>query len=286
METSQEKIDLFNKYLVDFQDDISRIVSRYRKPHHPYSAEELISDVNISLIKKSEKLISSEESVLSSFNNFKKVAYAFCKNSVIWSHKGSTYETKKYLENRSDTLIKDSEGDLKSLFEFVCDSVGEEDENFLKLNESDKFQTIMKWVFDYSHFLSPNQKNILQFVLSGKKQPEIAEITGTTNQAVSDALINAYRKIQSNIKIDVFSDSSDGDKMAEGLESVKYIFGQDRTSNRKMSPDFCRKIKKLLEGNPKKYTLDDLCEITGKKHSKKQICVIINNSKHCQFLKI
>lgn len=286
MEISQDQVDKFNSYLVDFQEDIVRIVSRYRKSHHPHSAEELVSDVNLSLIKKSEDLILSEESVLLDFNNFKKVAYAYSKNVVIWSHKGSNHETRKYLENKSDKLIKDSEGDLKSLFEFVCENIGEEDEDFLKLNESDKFQSILKWVFDYSHFLSPHQKNVLKFSLAGKGQDEIAEAMGVTHQAVSDLLINSYKKIKSNLKIDVFNDSSDSNLAVEGISSVNYLFGKERVKDRKMSVSFQKNIKKILEENPNEYTLDDLHRITKRKHTKKQICIFVNKNRYNNFLKI
>ena len=58
----------------------------------------------------------------------------------------------------------------------------------------DKFRGKLKWHVNNS--LSPRQKQVIRYYLSGKKEREIAEILGITQQVVNIYKHRAIRKLQ------------------------------------------------------------------------------------------
>ena len=206
---SEKDQETFNLWLSDYQKDFVKIVGKFRRPNHPLSSDEIISEINLTLIKKREKLINQEESIIADQVTFKKVSYAYAKNYIVWTAGGATNKDKKYLKKRSDGVITTDEGE-KTLFEYVCETIGSEDEGFRKLEDSDKFQNILKWIFDYSHFLTSHQKNVLELVLTGKTLQEIGQLLGVTHQAVSALSIEVFRRIQNHIKVDLSDGNTKG----------------------------------------------------------------------------
>ncbi|MEA3296745.1 MAG: LuxR C-terminal-related transcriptional regulator [candidate division Zixibacteria bacterium] len=58
----------------------------------------------------------------------------------------------------------------------------------------DKFRSKLKWHVDNS--LSPRQKQVIRYYLSGKKEREIAEMLGITQQVVNIYKQRAIKKLQ------------------------------------------------------------------------------------------
>ena len=156
------KENLFNDWLSEYQSDFAKIVGKHRLDRHPLSAEEIISEINIGILKKKDSLIYGEGSVMDCHSTFKKVAYAFARNFVSWTADGVSLKDKKYLTLRKDGVVStEDEGEI-SLFEYVSQTIGSEDPFFQKFNTSKKFSNIMKWILLYSEFLNPHQKNLLE----------------------------------------------------------------------------------------------------------------------------
>ncbi len=86
-EPTEEQINQFNLWLQDFQTDIIKIVGKYRKSYHKLSSEEVISEINISLLKKRTGLI---EYMIKNDGfhqqNFKRSAFVYSRNLISWTH--------------------------------------------------------------------------------------------------------------------------------------------------------------------------------------------------------
>lgn len=285
MSISQKDQKVFNDWLSLYQEDFVKIVGKFRRNSHPLSLEEIISEINHGFIKSSEKLINQEDTILKDHTTFKKVAYAFARNHIAWTSDGVSKKDKNYLSKRSDTMVKTNEGEDKTLFEYVCETIGDQDESFKKLEESDKFQNILKWIFDYSHFLTDHQKNVLELVLSGKSQEDIGEFLGVTHQAISAITIELFQKIKNHIKVDVNNGNSDAKIIKDGHSSVKNLYGDNRIKSRRVDPKKLDKIKKLIHLKPKTYTFDDLSQKVGKSISPQQIAAWINSQKFNNLIK-
>ena len=285
MSISSKDQETFNEWLSLYQEDFVKIVGKFRRNTHPLSLEEIISEVNHGFINASEKLINQEDTILKDHTTFKKVAYAFARNYIAWTADGVTNRDKKYLSKRSDAIIKTDEGQDKTLFEYVCETIGAQDDSFKKLEESDKFQNILKWIFDYSHFLTNHQKNVFELVLSGKGQEDIGDYLGVTHQAISAITIELFQKIKNHIKIDINDSNSDAKAIIEGHSSVSKLYGIERVKSRTLSQDGLSKIKTLIHSRPKTYTFDDLSKKVGKSISPKQIAAWVNSQQFHNLIK-
>lgn len=210
------------QWLSNYQDSMIKIIGKHRKPHHKLSVEEIISEVNNYFINKlSDKVFENE-------TEFKKFLYANCRNFIKWTSKGGlSSKAKKYYEIKDDSLIKSDEGN-KTIFDYMCQTIGAEDPNFAKLNHSDKHNNIIKWLLDYSDILTPRQKNIFPFVLQGKTLDELGEALGVSHQAISHSILDIYDRIKSYIKIDINEDF-DKEFLIEGNKSINYLFSKERS---------------------------------------------------------
>lgn len=216
------------QWLSEHQDAMIKIIGKHRKPHHKLSVEEIISEVNNHFISKlSDKVFENE-------TEFQKFVYATCLNFIKWTSKGGfSYRERKYQERKDDSLVKSDEGD-KTIFDYMCQTIGAEDPNFAKLNHSDKHNNIVKWLLDYSDILTPRQKNIFPFVLQGKTLDELGEALGVTHQAISHSILDIYDRIKSYIKIDINEDC-DTTFLTKGNDAVNYLFGPERKKSRTKS---------------------------------------------------
>lgn len=280
---NEEKLNQFNGWLVSFQEDLVKIVGKHRYNHHSLNSEEIISEINLSLLKRAEKIVSDPERTLTSEVDFKKMAYAYARNYIKWTADGVSERDKKYNNNRSDGVVSSEDGS-KTVFESVCDTLGQEDFSFEKLNDSDKFQNVLSWIFNYSHFLTPHQKNILELFISGKKLDQIGDLTGVSHQAISSLSIDMFNSIKSHIKIELNNEESEKVKIKDGYKAINYLFG-DLRKKRRMDPKDLKRIIKSLTDNPKKHSLKDLTELFDGRYSLKQIGAYVNRNRYNKLLK-
>jgi RNA polymerase sigma factor (sigma-70 family) len=284
MQTNNNKISQFNAWLSDYQEDLNKIVGKHKFNSHALDQGELVSEINLGILKSYEKLLNEKESPIETRLDFNKMAYSYARNYIKWTADGASNKDKKYIKKRKDGLVSSEDGE-KTLFESVCETIGSEDSFFASLSESDKFQNLLSWILDYSHFLTPHQKNIFELILSGKNLDEIGELTGVSHQAISCISIEIFNKIKSNIKVKINDENSDKIKIKKGHSCVKELFGPER-KNRAMNPKDLSLIKSTLANYPKKYSLKDLEGLLKKRYNSKQIAAYVNSQKYNKFLKV
>jgi len=278
-----KKIDQFNNWLSEYQDDLNKIVGKYRLTYHALEHDEVISEINLGILKSYGKILSDPSRAINSQLEFNKMAYSYARNYIKWTADGVSQKDKKYIEKRSDGTV-DIDGEEKTVFESVCETIGIDDEFFQSLSESDKFQNLLSWIFDYSHFLSPNQKNILELILSGKNFDQIGDLLGVTHQAISFASIEMFNRIKNHVKVNINDSESDKLKIKKGISAINNLFGEER-SRPKLSPQDAQLIKSTLINNPSEYTLYDLENLINRRSNWRQICVFTNRNKMHPFLK-
>lgn len=283
MTNKDKKIEKFNQWLSCYQEDLSRIVGKYRFANHALEHDEVISEINLGVIKSYEKLALDSEKPVKTESDFKKIVYSYARNYIKWTADGVSNRDKKYIMNRQDGVVT-FDGEGKTVFESICETIGKEDSFFASLNDSDKFQNILSWIFDFSHFLTPHQKNILELLLSGKNLDEVGDLTGVSHQAISSISIEMFAAIKNNVKVSIGDDDSDKLKIKEGYSSIKKLFSLERKS-RMMNLKDLSFIKSRLIENPKKYTLIDLVDMLKGKYSSRQICAYVNRNKYNIYLK-
>ena len=119
--------DSFDLFLCNFQEDIRRIIGKFRKNYHALSPEELASECNVHLLKYKNKILDSFLDSEFNESDFKKISYHYVKNLVSWSHYGEVNE--KYNAKRLDQIHETEDGS-KTTFELSLDTQGKEDSFF------------------------------------------------------------------------------------------------------------------------------------------------------------
>lgn len=215
------------EWLIEYQDDLVKIIGKHRYDKHEMSVDEILSEVNTYVVSKPDKLI---QQGVKDQASFKKTCYTFARNIIKWTAKGKSVKDQKYKNQKVDYVIEDEDGS-KTAFEYICSTIGEEDPDFAKLDVSQKHSNIVKWILDYSWFLNSRQKNILPYVMQGKTMDEIAEPLNITHQAVSHLMRDAFEKIKNHVKVDLDSDD-DATIIHNGRDSINFLFGDGRKKNR------------------------------------------------------
>lgn len=213
-------------WLESYQNDLIKIISKYRKSHHALSVEEILSDVNNSFLSKIIHKINFENET-----DCKKFLYRMAVQSVRWTAKGSTSKDQKYFSHKVDSLVSSNIEDenIETVFDLAIHTMGEEDQYFKDLNKSNKYENIKKWIFDYSDIITEQQKAILPFVMKGKTLDEVGDALNITHQAVSALVLDAFDRIKRSIDIS----KSEKEILKKGNESIKYLFGDKRLKKRK-----------------------------------------------------
>ena len=121
--TDQEK---FLKYLSEFQDDLHRLVSKGRKAFNVLSVEEIASNLNLTLMKKMDSIISFRDSEKGfnefSFESFRYIVCIYSRKAPSWDHYRELGS--KYVSRRNNSVIHTEEGS-KTSFEIACETCGE-----------------------------------------------------------------------------------------------------------------------------------------------------------------
>jgi len=221
----QKLLSEFDDWLVSYQPDLERIIGKHRLSRHALEHQELLSEINQALIRDKEKIITKRG--IENFNEFKKIAYSYARNYTKWTSDGCTPKDKKYYNNKIDTVADTSDGQ-KTFFELTCETQGGLDQSFVDIFSGDsKYSNLRKWILDYSHFLTPRQKNILIFAMKGYKLYDIGEAIGVTHQAISAALKEIEARLLAFIKKSDIN-KSESKLIEEGQTSVNFLFGTER----------------------------------------------------------
>jgi len=138
--------DLFDQYLIDYQPDLKRIIGKHRLPNHALGEDEVLSEINSYLLKKKEDIIAyrNEEKEVFEFTHigFKKAAFTYAKNLIKWTH--IRRNNTSYVKRRVDVMHKTEDGEATT-FEWLCDTLGEEDIGF-EFDSSNKAKYVLKMI--------------------------------------------------------------------------------------------------------------------------------------------
>ena len=197
MKIKPEQIELYNDLLLSMQNDIKYIILKYRRDAHFFSVEEIVAEVNYGLIRYRDSAIKKSKECLTKVG-FSKLLYASCLNRIRWTCKGITKRDAKYFDNKVPNRIVNESGD--TLFDFLCNSKGEEDELFKEIESSDKYKNIIKWIYDYSDFLTEKELLVLKERMKGLTLIEIGKNQGISHQAISSSFESMRGKVNSYIK--------------------------------------------------------------------------------------
>lgn len=218
-------------WLGDYQPDLLKIVGKHKKSHHKLSVEEIVSELNNYFINKVDNILENHPEIKDE-KVFKYFLYKMARNFISWtSGGGHSSKYKKYIRLKVDYTVTDDEDGEKTAFEHICDTLGEQDPEFVKLNQSEKYENILKWLIDYSDVLTPRQKNLLPFVLQGKTLDDLGKALKVTHQAISHSILDMHDRIKSYLKININEDC-DKTVLIEGNKSINYLFGEERKESR------------------------------------------------------
>ena len=206
MKIKPEQIELYNDLLLSMQDDIKYIILKYRRDAHFFSVEEIVAEVNYGLIRYRDSAIKKSKECLTKVG-FSKLLYASCLNRIRWTCKGVTKRDARYFDNKAPNRIVNENGD--TLFDFLCNLKGEEDELFKEIGSSDKYKNIIKWIYDYSDFLTEKEVLVLKEKMKGLTFDQIGKNQGISHQAVSSSFESMREKVNSYIKANLNSHSPD-----------------------------------------------------------------------------
>ena len=265
--------ELFDDLLTNFQEDLRRIIGKFRGVNHKLSKDEMLSEANLHLIKNKDNIINykNEDQEISEFTEvgFKKAAYSYTRNLIGWSQ--SRQLKNSYVRRRVDYTHKTEDGEL-STFEVLCQTLPT-DEEYSEFDSNEKFKYIIKFLTEYTQSLTPNELEIFKQLKKGKNQYTIAQESGVTHQAVSIAVIKLIEKIKNLLKFDYKSDNS-SEKITKGNEAMSSLFGYKREY---FSPKDSKELIELIKKNYKKYSLDELTEFfKNGKFEKCQILGVLN----------
>ena len=272
-QSSHPKTNFFNYCLQNFQEDIRRIIGKFRYSNHHLESEEIASRANLMLLKNREHIIRDYEGV---FNEeaFRKTAYVYCRNIIGWSH--SKENKSKYVTQRTDNIITTDEGP-KTSFEFAIATEGYEEEGFEAFDSNDKFKILLHVIKEYCHILTDGELKILSCLESGMTHEQISDKFDITRQAVSHSALILFDKIKSHFSSDVLNDNN-SEKVSKGNEAIELFF--KRVDHIEMTKEDKKSLKNTLLSNIREYNVQEISQkFKNGKYNKYQILSFCNKNK-------
>lgn len=259
-------IKKFNDFLDLYQEDINKIVGKYRGDRHYLSHEEIVSEVNLSFLKKRDELIHEFNGDFSCVD-FRKLAFSFVKNICRWTY--SRIANQSYVKRRTDNTHYTEDG-FKSSFELAVDFNGEEDSFFEDFDRNARCEYLIKMLKEYSGILTDQEIRVLSMLEKGMKQEEISEALGVTRQAISITQITVFEKIRNHFDKSVVNDHS-FKNVSKGYQSIKDFFSTD-SGYFSMQDEDKPFLKSFLLKNAKILTSDEVSkQFLNGKYSKRQV---------------
>ena len=257
MSKSPEQIShLFDCALAGFQLDLVKIITKNRGERHHLDVDELLSDVNLQLIKSKDKIIASFDGEFLS-KEFKRLAYTFARNLIKWSQ--SRLNNASYISKRSNAFFETEEG-TKTSFDLACEQVAEEeDADSLDPYRNSKCSYILRMIKDYCYILTEQETKVLILQEQGGNLRQIAKKLGVTHQAISITESNIREKIRAHFNIDPFTDNS-SEKVTKGNRSIQDFFA----SYPKFSKQDRVDLVELIKSSGGHYTGEEISKIFKK----------------------
>ena len=276
--------ELFDQYLVDYQQDLNKIIGKHRFSNHLLSHEELLSEINVYLLKKKEDIINyrdPEKNVIEfTETGFKKAAYAYACNLIRWEHIRQSKHP--YIQRRNNSIHQTEDGEV-STFELLCDTLGV-DATQLDFDSSSKSNYVFKLLTQYNTVLTDHEVKILKLLKKGKNQYVIAQELEVTHQAISLTVIRLIEKIKNYIKFDYTRDESP-EKTRRGRAAIKSLFAGNPDAI-KFTPEDNKELIDFVKKNYKRYTLDQLQkEFKNGKFTKWQLLGSLNFKKLSSYIR-
>ena len=180
----------FEEFLINHQEDLKRIVGKNLNKNSQLTVEEVVSTVNLQLIKTKAKFF---ERFGYNFkkSDFGKWAYAYALNNTKWG----TIKSFKDNEKLQDGTFYTEDGE-KTLFEIICDQEGKENEELEEFDADGKLKVIENIINKYSHILSAQEKEVFSRLLRGKSELELSEEFEVSRQAINQTKERIYDKIK------------------------------------------------------------------------------------------
>ena len=264
-EPSNEQVNCFNNWLEDYQEDLKKIIGKYRFTIHSLTAEELTSEINLSLLKKRSKLIEYISNKGFNQSNFKHSAFVYARNLIKWSH--YSIINKPYHKRRQDGYFYDGE-EWKTSFDVAVESEGEVDKEVEESDANEKQEYLLKIIKEYSNVLTDKEKLVFLYLEKGLTHIEIAEKLKVTHQMISIIYIEIKNKIKNHFGKMSLKDNS-YDKISKGKEAVDQFF---TTSKDSITDKDREDLKKILHLHPYQFTSKAVAEIFFKnKYTYRQI---------------
>ena len=236
----EDNLDSFHNFLSNFQEDITKLVGKFRRSYHLMSVEDIISEINFDLVKKSDVFLRHcfEDDTCSeelTFNIFQKYAVTFIKNKVKWTHYAPKLQ--KYNDRKQDSWYFTEDG-VKTTFDIATENKGVVDDNFENFDKYDNLKNFFHIIDKYSELLTPQEREIIPFLSMGWTHERIAQNFGVTHQAIQQRIANVKEKIRSRFDIQsVISEDVSG--ISKGINAIESIFSPKENS-------FTEKYRKIL----------------------------------------
>ena len=218
-EARPAQVKKFNEFLDVYQEDIHKIIGKHRGTNHLLTHEELVSEVNLSFLKKRDELIFQFGTDFTQ-TNFRKLAFAFVKNITRWSY--GKIAKSSYVKRRNDNSYYTEEGP-KTSFEYAVDRIGEEESFYEDFDRNEKCEYLLKMIKDYTGILSDAEVKALSMLEKGMTHYEMAEAAGVTRQAISIMCIHIFEKIRAHFTIETIHDQS-YDNVSKGYAAIEDFF--------------------------------------------------------------
>ena len=200
----------FDSYLSSYQNDMVKIIGKYRHKNHKLSPEEVISEANILLIKNKNNILNKLDEDFNEIN-FKKMAFAYVKNAINWSNYAE--KNSKESKNLLDSVHESEDGPMTT-FDLALETQGVEDELDI-FKDSISCKDFLHVLTQYAYILSENEVKIISYMQKGLNQYEISEKLGITHQAISFAVVGLKEKLKSQFKFaDIMSSKTPNGKRA------------------------------------------------------------------------
>lgn len=278
---SDTEIDQFNIWLSEYQIDIKKIIGKYRRSNHALSLDELVSEINLSLIKKREDLINYTKKE-GGFNhtNFKKSAFVYTRNLIKWSHLSTN--NKSYVKRRDNNVFYDEEDGVKTSFDIALETQGfcpeDDPTHFVNIDVLSKYKDFLNNIKKYYDIFSETEIKVLSMLEVGMTEEKIANKLEVTRQAVNYTVHNIYKIIKSYInRDDVFGYGYR--KVQKGHSSIEDFFtnGERHIG---LDKEHSTLLKSFVLSNKYKFTLSEITQeinkICNSDYNTKQICSSLN----------